>query len=139
MSLSPKNNAAWLEEGISVSQPVSLSLEEWQERAKILKVMSHPVRLLILEELARGSRCVKDINSLIPDLPQPHLSQHMSALRKAELVSSHSDGPLRCYYVLRPTLVQQVIAILRMEHPVLERPREAIRAEARGEALNIPE
>lgn len=132
--MSTHTAAPWLEDNLRVGPAASLTLDEWEERAKLLKVMSHPVRLLILEELARGSRCVKDINSLLPDLPQPHLSQHMSALRKADLVSSHSDGPLRCYYVLRPQLVTQIIEILRPEHPVIERAREEVRAEARSES-----
>ena len=62
--------------------------EDWGESARMLKVMAHPVRLLILDALASKSLCVMDLNTLIP-IPQPHLSQHMAALRKAELVDSH--------------------------------------------------
>lgn len=124
--------ATYLDNGISLADPhAALSLGEWEVRAKMLKVMSHPVRLLILEELVRGSRCVKDLNALIPSLPQPHVSQHMSALRKAELVASHSDGPLRCYYLLRPVLVRDLVALMRSEHPVQRRPRDEVRREAR--------
>ncbi len=102
-----------------------------QELARLLKVVAHPVRLQIIEELAQGSRCVKDLNALIPDLSQPHLSQHISALRKAGLVDCHSDGALRCYYVLRPTLVDRLVDLLYSDHPVQERDRATVRAEAR--------
>ena len=63
---------------------------------------------------------MKDINALVP-LAQSHLSQHLSALRKANLVASLACGALRCYYVLRPTLVKELIWLLRQEHPLQKR------------------
>jgi len=107
--------------------------EHWQESARLLRIIAHPVRLLILDALTDRTRCVKDLNSLIP-IPQAHLSQHMAALRKADLVASHSDGPLRCYYLCRPTLVRKLIPLLRMMHPIRHRAREAVQREVRGEA-----
>lgn len=98
----------------------------------MLRVMAHPVRLRILEALSERSQCVKDLNSLVP-LDQAHLSQHMAALRKAELVASHVDGPLRCYYVLRPTLVGRIVETLRQDHPVRPRDRASVQREARRE------
>ncbi len=89
----------------------------WVERARLLRVMAHPVRLMILETLSQRSRCVKDLNLLV-GISQPHLSQHMAALRKANLVDCHSAGTLRCYYVLQPTLVRKFIELLSREHPV---------------------
>ena len=115
------------------STPVSGDLARWDQPARVLKVMSHPVRLLILDALAETSLCVKSLNALVP-IPQPHLSQHMAALRKAHLVASHKDGALRCYYVLRPTLVRGLILLLRKDHPVKVRDRAAVRQEARRNA-----
>ena len=108
------------------TQPVGL----WDERAKLLRVMAHPVRLAILEALSERPHCVKHINSLIA-IPQPHLSQHMAALRKESLVACHACGPVRCYYLLRPTLVKRMIRLLRQEHPVKERDGRSVVREAR--------
>lgn len=105
--------------------------EFWTERAHLLRVMAHPVRLMILETLSESSRCVKDLNSLVP-VSQPHLSQHMAALRRAELVDCHSSGNLRCYYLLQPTLVQRLIRLLAREHPVRFRDRTRVVQEARS-------
>ncbi len=93
----------------------------WQGQARILRVLAHPVRLLILAALASRSQCVKDLNRLVP-LSQARLSQHMAALRRVGLVACHVNGPLRCYYVLRPTLVRGLMKLLAAEHP--ERPRD---------------
>jgi ArsR family transcriptional regulator len=101
----------------------------WAERAKLLRAMAHPVRLSILEALCDGPMCVYDINSLV-DISQPHLSQHIAALRNAALIACHTNGPLRCYYVLRPTLVQKLIPLLRQEHPARQRKRDIVVREA---------
>jgi carbon starvation protein CstA len=96
----------------------------------LLAVMAHPVRLSILEALCRRPRCVKDINTLVP-LAQAQLSQHMAALRKADLVASHACGTLRCYYISRPTLVKRLIPLLRREHPVRQQDCDAVVRAAR--------
>ncbi len=103
---------------------------DWSERAKLLKSIAHPVRLLILEMLCERPHCVKHLNSLIP-IAQPQLSQHMAALRKAELVARHACGPVRCYYILRPTLVKKLIRLLSAEHAAKERDCNSIVREAR--------
>ena len=97
----------------------------WNDRARLLRVMAHPMRLMILDALREQPQCVKDINSLIP-IVQPHLSQHMAALRKAGLIDCHISGPLRCYYVVRPTLVKKLLQLLREDHPIRPRSRDAV-------------
>jgi len=103
----------------------------WKEPVKLLKVVAHPIRLIILEALLGGSKCVKDLNCLVP-VPQPNVSQHMSALRKAKLVGNHADGTLRCYYILCPSLVAGLIQTLRAQHPICYRDREDVQREAKA-------
>jgi len=92
--------------------------------------VAHPVRLQILATLCERPHCVKHLNALIP-IPQPHLSQHMAALRKAELVASHVCGPVRCYYLLQPELVRELLGLLGRENPICRRDRDEVVAEAR--------
>ena len=109
----------------------------WGERAGLLRAMAHPVRLMILETLCEQPHCVKHINSLI-SIPQPHLSQHMAALRKANLVACHACGPVRCYYILQPTLVRKMIELLRQEHAIKEQDCQSVVREARRGWENMP-
>lgn len=97
----------------------------WKAQAELLRVIAHPVRLLILEALADGPQCVKDINELV-DIIQPMLSQHMATLRRKKLIDSHARGTLRCYYLLRPKLIGNLLRILRQEHPPRVRDRSYI-------------
>jgi ArsR family transcriptional regulator len=107
----------------------------WDDRARLLRVMAHPVRLMILSALCQRPQCVKDINSLVP-IVQPHLSQHMAALRKAGLVDCHVCGPLRCYYIVRPMLVKKMLRLLTEDHPIRLRSRDAVvRASRRAEEV----
>ena len=68
--------------------------ESLKDLASLLNIVAHPVRLMILENLLSGVKCVKDLNDLIP-ISQPNLSQHMSALREAGLVDSLKIGETR--------------------------------------------
>ena len=97
----------------------------WAERARLLRVIAHPVRLMILEALCEGPLCVTDLNGLVA-IPQPQVSQHMAALRKSDVVACHIKGPLRCYYITKPTLVKKLVQLLAAEHPVRERDRGAV-------------
>jgi ArsR family transcriptional regulator len=101
----------------------------WKERARLMRLISHPVRLLILETLSKQSRCVKDLNSMV-DIEQPNFSQHMAILRNAKLVGCQKSGALRCYYVLQPSLVSQLIQILSEEHEIQVRSRDSVVREA---------
>ena len=93
------------------------------------------MRLMILSALCERPQCVKDLNSLVP-IVQPHLSQHMAALRKAGLVDCHVCGPLRCYYIVRPTLVKKMLRLLSDDHPIRVRNRDSVlRASRRLEEM----
>ena len=97
----------------------------WDDRARLLRIMAHPMRLMILNALCERPQCVKDINSLVP-IVQPHLSQHMAALRKAGLIDRHVCGALRCYYIVRPTLVKKMLRLLSNDHPIRLRNRDSV-------------
>jgi ArsR family transcriptional regulator len=87
--------------------------------------------LLILETLSKQSRCVKDLNSMV-DIEQPNFSQHIAILRNAKLVGCQKSGALRCYYVLQPSLVSQLIQILSEEHEIQVRGHDSVIREAEG-------
>lgn len=105
-------------------------LDLWEERAKLLRVMAHPMRLVILEKLCECPHCVKHLNSLI-DISQPQLSQHIAALRNAKLIACHACGPVRCYYISRPSLVEKLMPLLSEEHSSTEMDCEKIVSMAR--------
>jgi ArsR family transcriptional regulator, arsenate/arsenite/antimonite-responsive transcriptional repressor len=96
--------------------------------AELLKACSHRTRLAILEELFAGPKCVTDMEELLP-ARQANISQHLAVLRHAKLVDYAQDGSLRCYYLSRPRLVKDMLALVRRDDPVITRTPEEIRAD----------
>lgn len=69
-----------------------------RELAEALKAIAHPTRLLILKELQKGEKCVRDIQELL-DIPQANLSQHLSILRSQKIIDYRRSGRLACYFL----------------------------------------
>jgi DNA-binding transcriptional ArsR family regulator len=102
------------------------------ERAELLKAFAHPTRLQILAELHKGTRCVTDMEDILP-VTQVNISQHLTVLRNAKLVDFAQDGGTRCYYLSRPKLVEGVLSLITADHPVIRKTREQIdREKAKG-------
>jgi ArsR family transcriptional regulator len=96
--------------------------------AELLKAFSHPTRLAILTELLGGPRCVTDMEELLP-ARQANISQHLAVLRYARLVDYAQDGVLRCYYLSRPRLVRDLLALVGRDEQAVRRTPEQIRAD----------
>ena len=95
---------------------------EW---ADLLKAFGHPTRLQILDELRKGTRCVTDMEEILP-VTQVNISQHLTVLRNARLVDFAQDGALRCYYLSRPQLVNGILDLLASDFPVIRKTKEEI-------------
>jgi ArsR family transcriptional regulator len=69
------------------------------ERTRVLKAMAHPSRLLILETLVEGERCVCDLQRVVgADIST--VSKHLALMRLAGLVIDRRQG-LQVFYRLR--------------------------------------
>jgi ArsR family transcriptional regulator len=102
------------------------------ERAELLKAFAHPTRLQILAELHKGTRCVTDMEDILP-VTQVNISQHLTVLRNAKLVDFAQNGGTRCYYLSRPKLVEGVLALITTDYPVIRKTKEQIdREKAKG-------
>ncbi len=109
-----------------------------RRKAELLRILAHPTRLAILDELAPGAKCVTDIRDLL-GVSQPNVSQHLTALRRERIVDFHEDGKLRCYYITRPKLAKALSRLLSGEYPVVTRSAQAIRREGqRRETEAVP-
>jgi ArsR family transcriptional regulator len=91
-------------------------VQQWRDAADQLRLLGHPVRLALLAELSKGPKCVTDIQDLL-EVRQANVSQHLAMLRQAKIVDYHEDGNVRCYYILRPGLVRDLMRFLGREHP----------------------
>ena len=71
--------------------------QEKKRLIAMLKALSNPVRLQIVEYLAGHPTCItNDIVKVIP-LAQSTVSQHLKVLREAGLIQGEIEGPATCY------------------------------------------
>lgn len=83
-------------------------------RVELLKVIAHPARITILEELVQGVKCVSDFEETL-DISQPNVSQHLKLLRSHHIVDYFVDGRLKCYFLKEP-LIPDLLQLLKKEY-----------------------
>lgn len=79
-------------------------LDLLQNRANILKALAHPSRLLIVEELSRGEKCVCELQEMI-GADMSTVSKHLSVMKRAGLVEDDKRGLQVFYRLLSPCIM----------------------------------
>ncbi|MCK4409121.1 MAG: winged helix-turn-helix transcriptional regulator [Candidatus Eisenbacteria sp.] len=74
--------------------------EAFEKAADLLRALSHPVRLRIIELLRGGELCVKRLEEIL-EVSQSSVSQHLTRLRYAGLIESERKGHLVCYRLVK--------------------------------------
>ena len=72
---------------------------QYKAKAKIIKAMSHPTRLFIVDELSRSERCVCELTEMVGD-DMSTVSKHLSVLKNAGIVWDQKRGT-QVFYSLR--------------------------------------
>jgi ArsR family transcriptional regulator len=70
-----------------------------EARARVVKAMAHPTRLFIVEELAKGERCVCELTAMV-GADMSTVSKHLTVLRSAGIARDDKRGN-QVYYSLR--------------------------------------
>jgi DNA-binding transcriptional ArsR family regulator len=71
--------------------------------ANFFKLLMHPARIQILDELRPGEACVCHLESAL-GFRQAYISQHIMVLRAAGVVQDRRDGWNIYYHVVRPEI-----------------------------------
>ncbi len=73
---------------------------KYEARARIIKALAHPARLMIVDELAeRGERCVCELTELVGS-DMSTVSRHLAQLKAAGIVEDEKRGKM-IFYRLR--------------------------------------
>ena len=76
----------------------------YEARATVIKAMSHPTRLFIVEELSRRERCVCELTDMI-GADVSTVSKHLSVLKNAGIVQDEKRGSQVFYSLLVPCVL----------------------------------
>ncbi|MDH3978773.1 MAG: metalloregulator ArsR/SmtB family transcription factor [Gammaproteobacteria bacterium] len=82
-----------------------------KELADLFKIIAHPDRIRIIEELGQGE---KDVNTLVDrlELPGPRVSQHLSLMRANRMVEERREGRHHFYRLMQPEMANWIIDAL---------------------------
>ena len=103
-----------------------------KELAELFKIISHPDRLRLIEELRTGER---DVNTLadILKLPQSRVSQHISLLRAHRFLVETRDGRRHLYSLKQPEIADWILDGI----DFLKEPMRAVTADEMKEARTL--
>lgn len=71
----------------------------YEERAKIIKAMAHPSRLMMIDALVDGEKCVCELRELVGS-DMSTVSKHLALMKEAGIVVDHKVGQ-QVFYSLR--------------------------------------
>jgi len=89
---------------------ISPYIHLFEEQARLLKALDHPVRLAIMAELRKGEACVCHLEAHL-GYRQSYLSQQLAVLRDAGLVNVRRDG-WNIFYQAAGTQVYSLLDVL---------------------------
>jgi DNA-binding transcriptional ArsR family regulator len=81
-----------------------------EEDVEILKIMAHPIRLRIVNELSKQNTFNVSQLTKILEIPQSSVSQHLSKM-KVKVLKAERKG-LEIYYSIRNNKATQIVGIL---------------------------
>lgn len=108
--------------------PRSIALAEL---ADLLRILAHPDRIRIVEELRNGEQDVGSLAEVL-EAPSSRVSQHLAVLRAHRVVHRRRDGRRVLYHLDDPDLAAWLIAGLDYLHSGAKALQDAI-AEARDQ------
>ena len=88
-----------------------MSAPLYQLKAEFFKTLGHPARIRILELLSQRDHAVAEMLPQVGIEPA-HLSQQLTVLRRANLVTSRKEGST-VYYSLTSPQVAELLAVAR--------------------------
>jgi ArsR family transcriptional regulator len=96
----------------------------YEARARIIKAMAHPTRLFLVDQLAKGEKCVCELTEMV-GADTSTVSKHLSLLKNAGIVQDTKRG-LMVYYKLRTPCVLKMFTCI--EGVMKSKAKEALAA-----------
>lgn len=88
-------------------------MEEYENEIKVMKALTHPTRLAILDILRNGEQCVCHMEAIL-GLRQAYISQQLMVLRDVGLIQDRRDGWNIYYRIVRHEIYKVLDAARQM-------------------------
>lgn len=84
---------------------MSTSRREYEMKAKVIKALAHPSRLMMVDALSEGEKCVCELRDLVgSDIST--VSKHLSVMRNAGIVDDRKAGQQVFYRLRVPCIIK---------------------------------
>lgn len=84
--------------------------DRYERRARIAKALAHPTRLLLVDELRDGPRCVCELQAVV-GADMSTVSKHLALLRESGIIGDERRGNM-VFYALRASCLPNFLACL---------------------------
>ncbi|NHM27563.1 winged helix-turn-helix transcriptional regulator [Desulfofundulus sp. TPOSR] len=97
-------------------------VQQYEEKAELLKALAHPIRLCIVDGLINNECNVTRMRECL-DLPQSTVSQHLGILKSRGIIRGRRQGTEICYTVTNELVkdLMKVLMNVRAHNQSLER------------------
>ncbi len=97
----------------------------YEARAEVVKALAHPSRIIFVEALAEGERCVCELQELV-DATMPTVSRHLAQMKNAGIVTGRREGNQVYYRLLVPCIMELFHCIDAVRRDAAERMAESV-------------
>ena len=84
-----------------------MTIEQAKIKSEILKALSHPIRIILVDALRQQDMCVCDLNTLV-NVDQSSVSRHLAQLKKAGIVSERREGMRVIHHLETPCIFNAI-------------------------------
>lgn len=81
------------------------TMSTYTSRAEVMKALAHPSRLMMLDALAEGEKCVCELQAVVGS-SMPTVSTHLAQMRNAGIIEGRRDGNQVYYRLLVPCVLK---------------------------------
>lgn len=103
-----------------------MNYDEAVIKVGIIKAMAHPVRLMIIDELSRGDKCVCELITLF-NIDQSTLSRHLSQLKRTGIITEKKDGVRVIHHLATPCIMQIFGCVMNVARDDFNRRRKTLK------------
>ncbi|PKM51109.1 MAG: transcriptional regulator [Firmicutes bacterium HGW-Firmicutes-7] len=89
-----------------------MDINKYTEMAELLKVLGHPTRLCIVNGLLNEDGCNVSFMQNCLNIPQSTVSQHISKLKSARIISGERNGLEINYRVINQDAIRVINALM---------------------------
>lgn len=95
-------------------------IARYKAQAKVLKALAHPSRLLMVEELSRGERCVCELAELV-GAQMATVSRHLAQLKHAGILEDDKRGAQVFYRLKTPCVMNFFRCVTEVRQAAMKR------------------